>query len=96
MKGSRELNWIRRPAWWVVVAILAVAFRSPAVMAQGRRSAEDLSATQQSGVSAVGAVFSSRTVFSTMEIAGFGLAVWAFGTLLRCRPPIEYVKRGYT
>lgn len=33
-------------------------------------------------------LFSSRTVVSTMEIAGFALAVWAFGTLLRCRPPV--------
>ena len=88
MKGSRELNWKRVPAWWIAVSILTVAFRSPAVMAQGRRSVEEFSAIQQSEVSATGEVSSSRMVLSTMTFAGFALAVWAFGTLLRCRPPL--------
>ena len=30
----------------------------------------------------------SRTIFATMTLAGFALAVWALGTLLRCRPPL--------
>ena len=37
---------------------------------------------------AIGDVPSPRTILSAMTYAGFVLNVWAFGTLISCRPPL--------
>jgi hypothetical protein len=39
-------------------------------------------------ICAIGDVSSARTVLSAMTYIGFVLNVWAFGTLIRCRPPL--------
>ncbi len=66
-------------------AALAEGFQAPAELSdrleywQARRA--ELEARAVTDVSP------SRTILKTMTLAGFALAVWALGTLLRCRPP---------
>jgi hypothetical protein len=67
-----------------------------AALVGGFEVSEELSArveywqARQAELEAAGVAHASpsRAAFTTITFAGFALAVWALGTLLRCRPPL--------
>jgi len=65
---------------------LAGAFEASAELSERVEYWQARQAELEAGI--VAGASPSRAIFTTITFGGFALAVWALGTLLRCRPPL--------